>query len=87
MNAFILPQNFITALAALALALIMSAAPHGKAFAEETGTLEGIIHVEIEQSLPENPAELRRLLSSPRLSAEDRRKLERALDDTYEELA
>lgn len=87
MNAFILPRNFITVLAALALALILSATPHGKAFAEEIGTVEGIVHVETEQTPPENPAELRRLLSSPRLSAEDRRKVERVLDEIYEELA
>ena len=92
MNALILHRTVITVLAALSLAALMAAMPTKGALADETsatqsGTIESIIYVESEESQPRDPVELRRLLSTPQLSVQERHRLERALDDTYEEMA
>lgn len=83
MKSFDIPQNFITVLAALILALTMMAVPNASAFAEDLSTTD----VTVQKAAPQNPALLRRLLASPDLSTEQQRELENAMDEIYEELA
>lgn len=83
MNAFDIPRNFVAVLAALVLALALSAAPSVSAFAQEMSTVE----TSDDLSVPSDTSQLRHLLSNPERSAEEQRLLDRALNDVYEELA
>jgi len=74
------PRLLAPALAALVLTL--SAAPH-VAMAQEMGVVE----VTVKESIPQDPALLRRLLSNPARSAQQQDLLDRTMDGVYEELA
>ena len=76
-------QNLILALTALIVATVMSVLPRNVAFAD---TIEGVGVTRLDTQ-PQDTALLRRLLSNPQPSAEQRFHLERALDAIGEELA
>lgn len=83
MNNLDIPRNFISVLAALVLALVLTIMPNTSAFAEEISTID-ITHRE---SMPQDADVLRRLLSDPQREPQEQRQLDRALDGVYEELA
>lgn len=83
MNVFDTPRNFVPVLAALVLALALTALPHTDAAAEEVSTVK----IMIEEAAPQDPVLLRHLLSNPARSAQQQDLLDRAMDGVYEELA
>ena len=93
MNAFDTPRNFVPVgfipmLAALVLALAMTATPDVPAHAQEVGAEKmGAIEILYEESALQDATVLRRLLANPDLSAAQQRLLDRAMDGVYEELA
>lgn len=93
MNSFDIPRNFITVLAALVLALALTALPNASAFAEEISIIDIQPHKSAQRaSAPQDDAlqdrgALRRLLADPQREPQEQRQLDRALDGVLEELA
>ncbi|MFC1673323.1 hypothetical protein ACFL12_04130 [Pseudomonadota bacterium] len=89
MNAFqphkTIKVSFSALLAALVLALGLSAAPLSAAYAEEVGAVE--FTYESPRTSNQDMIELRQLLSQPSLSDAQRLRLERSLEDMGEEMA
>lgn len=88
MIAFNRPRTFISAFAAptftaIAFAVMATATLSGPASADATS----VIDITIEETASQDSAQLRRLLSNATLSVKQQDRLERALDDLYEEHA
>lgn len=88
MIAFNRPHTFIPAFAppaftAIAFATMMTAAFSGPASADETS----VVDITIEETASQDSAQLRRLLTNATLNVKQQDRLERALDDVYEEHA
>ncbi|MCR4378651.1 MAG: hypothetical protein NUV50_11240 [Rhodospirillales bacterium] len=88
MNNLDIPRNFISVLAALVLALTLSAMPSTEAFAEEISTIDIQFRKSaLQDNALQDRGALRRLLSDPQRDPQEQRQLDRALDGVLEELA